>query len=232
MAPLNNPNGNSVSEIILPDGATASEVIAPDGSTVFGNAIPDILVDDFEDNDIAEYGDDNSSFAVTTSNAVEGSRALTYNNSNSGDLIVSFPGDGLQNYPDAGDKLRVLLRGPNFTEFAFAVEGGPQGYLALISGSDNDMRIRQFDGNSVNDIATASPSLTATDWYWGEIGTPTSGDPSISFDLYEFDTSNSSKGSEVESLSVTDSTSAGRGVGARAGTDGLTHTAIDDIRVF
>jgi hypothetical protein len=45
MAPINLPNGTEVSEIVLPNGQTASEVIAPDGSVVFGNAIPDSVVD-------------------------------------------------------------------------------------------------------------------------------------------------------------------------------------------
>jgi hypothetical protein len=40
MAPINTPNGNEVSEIVLPNGNPASEVIAPDGTQVFG-AIPD-----------------------------------------------------------------------------------------------------------------------------------------------------------------------------------------------
>jgi hypothetical protein len=43
MAPINTPNGNEVSEIVLPNGNTASEVIAPDGSTVF-SAIPDSAI--------------------------------------------------------------------------------------------------------------------------------------------------------------------------------------------
>jgi hypothetical protein len=43
MAPINTPNGNEVSEIILPNGNTASEVIAPDGTQVFG-ATPDSVV--------------------------------------------------------------------------------------------------------------------------------------------------------------------------------------------
>jgi len=42
MAPIFNPNGTEVAEVILPDGASASAVIAPDGRTVCA-AIPDTL---------------------------------------------------------------------------------------------------------------------------------------------------------------------------------------------
>jgi hypothetical protein len=44
MAPIYNPNGNEVSEIVLPNGNTASEVIAPDGSMVASFGPPDSVV--------------------------------------------------------------------------------------------------------------------------------------------------------------------------------------------
>ena len=207
------------------------------------DAIPDAVVDNFEDAPDGPYGSeetiadyysgDVAAYVRSTSDVVEGSRALAYDGGASANVIQSAPGDGLPQYPDAGDSLRVFLRAPNFTSFAFGIEpdSGPAGYIALLA--DGDMRIRRFDDpDSPTDLTTSSPSITGTDWYWAEIGTPSSADPSITFDLYELNTTDLSRGSSVDSLSTSDSNYIGEAIGARTGTGDLSHTAIDDIRVL
>jgi len=175
MAPINLPDGTEVSEVILPDGATASEVIAPDGSTVF-SAIPGTEVDRFERGGPVSdrYSGSTGDFAINTNAPVfEGSNSLKMS-VDSAESIVSFPGDGLPNYPERSDWIRGYARhqdgdsGPGFVVFA---ESGTQlptdldGYVVALNSGIDELELNRRDGGSLTVLDSSTFSWATGVWY-------------------------------------------------------------------
>jgi len=179
MAPINNPNGNSVSEIVLPNGATASEVIAPDGSRVFG-AIPDS--EDFEHNDLTgRYGGEISYFDIQSSRVYEGSYALTGDANTNTSLIVRDTGQykwgpeatgdirvtWQQYVPDQEAHVEGLFLATSVTSFSNA-----SGYWVGAGDSDTGSnQLRRVDDGSVTSLGSIDPLPTSSwapcqlDWF-------------------------------------------------------------------
>jgi len=246
MAPINTPNGNEVSEIVLPNGNPASEVIAPDGTQVFG-AIPDSVVDNFEDADanprgvyesndtISDfYTGDTGSFDRTTSNAVEGSTALKSTGTTFLANIVSQPGDGLNAYPQEGDRLGFLIRDTGTFPFFLtnADSTGTDAYGFRLRANDS-IQIQKITGGSNTELSSVSISESTNTWYWGEAVTPTSGDNTITFELYNLNAVDLTRGSLIDSVTANDNEYAtNRGIGFARGSGSDQGANYDWVRIL
>jgi hypothetical protein len=225
MAPINNPNGNSVSEIILPDGSTASEVIAPDGSTVF-SAIPDGLIDNFDEsiyedksNTLTDYYDgDTGSAQRQASVTIGGSDALEVTGGSSGGTkdTQSPSGSGLPNYPSAGDTFNGYLRadGDNSqAQLFFGYQDPGNTYLIQHSvGNSRILFLKREDGNgSVLNEDDFGPS--ASTWY--QYRTDWQTDGTITVTVFD------EQGTQQTTLTISDSTYSSGGIGFGASSSAL-----------
>lgn len=221
------PDDSEVSEIVLPDGSQASEVVAPDGSVVWTAApdIPDSVIDNFEEDPsgiyasgetLTYYWSGGANYSLTTSDVVEGSRAVENTDTSFGfTYISSVEGDGLNTYPSAGDTVGWLIRdvaggGTNYPGVGWRWGGGDRGYECRIRADDNTIRLINRDP-SFNDLGAASATIDNGTWYWGEYDVP-DGSGDMEYRLYEVDTSNLSRGSLLGTVSATDTTHSSAGV--------------------
>ena len=170
-------------------------------------------------------------YSITESDVIDGERALSYDE-NTGDdqLIYSLPGDGLNRYPEPEDTVSYLSYGDgdladvgtwdllttNVEESGDRING----YGFGIDYTDEIIGIYRWDGKegagSGNRALLDSTSISVSDntWYWVVIDTPDS-DGDMSATVYEVDTESFEKGSEVGSVSTTDTTHSheNRGIG-------------------
>jgi len=227
MTPPINIDGDTVDAITI-DGADVSEVTV-DGTQVF-SAIPDGIVDNFEDadadapgiyganEDISTYypnknGD--SYHSRTTTNVLQGSKAVEYV---SGSAVTetnwSLPGDGLNTYPSDGDLVGFLIRSGSSTAYGVGLmvedSASPGAYFFEHNVSSGLIRINKVNDLSLSNITNdqtelsqTSVSLT-TDWFWAEVQLPSSSDSTITFEIYNVD-SNLNRGSLVGSTTANDS---------------------------
>ena len=210
------------------------------------DAIPDALVDNFEDepNGIYEsgetivdyYSNDTGSYGRTTSNVEEGEQALGRTVEEAHVGVVSEPGDGLNRYPDEGDTVKwIAVASELFGGILLNADSSDQeGYLFEINPNDNleIQKITSFESDGVSQLAeNTNVGMTTGNWYWCEADLPTTEDDSMECRVFELD-SGLEKGDSVSTLSANDNDfSENRGVGAytRSGSD--TGALVDWIRV-
>ena len=222
-------DGTDISAATI-DGTDVIEITI-DGEVAW-TAIPDSVVDNFEDADadpagvyesgetIADYYQgDTGSYGRQSTDAIEASHSLASTVTDSLQTIVSEPGDGLPRYPDPGDTIGFLVRDPTNNPnpvvlFAAELDSGDLfGYGATVVEQSNEIRIRKFDADSGTTQDSASASISTDEWYWGEIDTPTTTDGSMEFRLSELD-SGLTEGPSLGSVSITDTDFAdNRGIG-------------------
>jgi len=106
MSPPINLDGDTVDAITM-DGDSVSEVTV-DGDTVF-SAIPDTLVDSFEDQDLTEYSGDTGAFTVNQTFVKQGDYGLEGGATNGGASTITSS-SGLSYYPDGTDPYRIYVR--------------------------------------------------------------------------------------------------------------------------
>jgi len=205
------------------------------------NAIPDSVIDNFnsalyedQGNTLSDYySGANSAWSRSTSNVVEGDQGLLGNDATSPSVIYSQPGDGLNSYPSEGDTIGWLVyEGGD-------VRGGPvvaattngEGYLYSASGFVQILRIDSGGGFST--VASDQTSyLSQGEWGWCEARVPSSGDSTLSLTLYDLNEADLTRGSELASISGSDSNYVGQGVGWARGSDSNSHIAADWLRVL
>lgn len=191
------------------------------------SAIPDSVVDNFEDNDLDEYTS-TSEFAITSTSPVEGSYMLsiTGNPGNTYEMY-SDEGSGLEYYPQKGDKFSVLMYDSDLRlpAFNFGLDSsGPSAYYFNHYPNNNIAELGKNTGaGSITVLNEYSITLSKATWYEYEIqwhdGSGSLADNTIEITVYETDTSadlSSELGrlSEVGSFTATDSDNATqRGVG-------------------
>ena len=139
------------------------------------SAIPDSVVDDFEDGDISEYSGDTAAWTVVQNNVEQGDFALQKDAPDSfGESIWSLPGDGLQNYPQANSDIAVLVReeGGVIPVFAFALEddaGTIKGYGVQYEFNE-EISLRRIDDLSEFSATTLDSDSTidtnSGEWYY------------------------------------------------------------------
>ena len=202
-------------------------------------AIPDSVVDNFEDADanppgvyedgesISDYySGDTEEFSRTTTDAIEGGHSLNITNSQFWERIYSFPGDGLPRYPEKGEKISALLRddgGESEPGFMYGFEdddGTLKGYSAEIGTRENAVVIRRIDdlnGESQtilldDDVGTISANtIYELEVQWHD-GSGSESDGTHEYTLYTVD-QDLERDTEVGSGSTTDTNHDGRGVG-------------------
>jgi hypothetical protein len=197
------------------------------GRALVRSAIPDGLVDNFEDADsdppgVYESGDDLSSFYIgdlsqfsrQQTTVKEGSYALQAQSSSGNPYaIFSDSGSGLNYYPSQGDTWRYWFRasvnddiyGFYFGTSGNARTGSGEGYGIRCAFNQPDIRISRLDSGSITNLNITSQSFSADAWYEMEIAWGT--DDSIAWTLYD-DT-----GAQLNSSSTTDSNYTSGGIG-------------------
>ena len=196
-----------------------------------GPAIPDSVVDNWEDDDLTEWSNTSAVATTSTSPVLEGSVSLQIQSplSSAGDRPYSLLGDGLDYYPQKGDKFSVLLRGstdadvPAFCWGVATNTNGLDGYELFHHPNYNDYGLRRLDDGSLTEVSRPSASLATDQTHEYEVqwhdGSGTQPDNTIEITVYETDetadlTSNLGRNSEVDSITVSDATyAANDGVG-------------------
>jgi len=187
-----------------------------DGVTIFGVTGTfggTQIIDNFEDEDISEYGGNTGDFSITTT-SYDGTYALTNQVlSNIGRTISSTT--GLDSYPSAGDTFAFNVRrddsGESFMRTRFGTEdesSSPGGYR-IFHDKPSDLNGEfGIGGPSGTDLFefTYQPNT----WYEIEVNWGSSG--SITASLYNADPS-AGRGSLIGSTSINDTTYTSGGIG-------------------
>jgi len=192
---------------------------------VNATAIPDTLIDNFEDDPDGIYGSSETTadyysgspsvFDRTTTNVTEGSQALKHDGTSGIAAMYSQPGDGLNNYPSEGDTVEWI----HYTDSAVvagpmvAASAGVDGYLYDLHPGANDIQIWRFDNGSVRKIGSTSQSISSGAFFWCEGRVPSSLDDTLTLEMYNIDTADNSRGSLINSATANDSNHVGQGVG-------------------
>jgi hypothetical protein len=149
-------------------------------------------------------------FSRTTKDAVDGSKAIEMISTDTTDAFaVSEPGDGLPVYPQQSDTVGFLSRenGGTYGGVLWGSGGtnGFDGYGFEMNGETSELRIYKWTDSGSRSLLSSTPiSISDYTWYWMESDMPdSSGDMSVR--LYELDTSDLSRGSQIGSeLTVSD----------------------------
>lgn len=249
---INNPDGSEVSDVVLPDGASASEVIAPDGSVIW-SAIPDAVVDNYEDDPDGPYGtgDDITTYysgdtgiaSRTTTNPIAGSYSLALETGGN-DYIGSVSGDGLPAYPQYGDVLSFRVRFPatdwSVSHYYLASSNNSRDdlYGVRIKTDDSAIQITRYNGGSFSELTSASFTYSADTVYTIICGVRDAGGNDEHFaELYEKATVDRAADTPDKEISVNDSTHITdnsfdhQGIGFRTNTPGTNPYLVDDYWV-
>jgi len=183
----------------------------------YGHAIPDTLIDNYESADadppgvyesgetIADYYSGATADASRTTDAIVGGHSLEYVNADQANRIVSTPGGGLNRYFADGETASVLLRSNAADvekKVAFGASDVDNMYVTQFTrDSVGEFRIQKISGGSLTDLNTSTPSYNVTDLH--EFVIQRSGSD-LTVTAYNYDTS-SGRGSEIDTLSATDS---------------------------
>lgn len=216
------------------------------------SAIPGSVIDNFESDsgdpagpyasgeDLSTYYRGYlSGFSRTSSSPIEGNYSLQTSAGN-GFAIFSEPGDGLPQYPQDNDTLDVLVYNSGALPVIFFnvtyddANDNINGYGCRY-WANNQIDLKRYDNSTASDTNTNRSSLASksisklTDTaYWLEISTADS-NGNISATLYDVDSS-LNRGSQIESVSATDTTHDYRGIGFGTSLDG-TGLIADRLRI-
>jgi len=128
---------------------------------------PPAIVDNFEDQDLSEYGGDTGSFSFSGTTVYDGSNALNANFGNGTTAGIAST-SGLNNYPQQGDTFCINYydggahRGTQDFLFHFASQSAgrvPDGYEVRCEFADGNIGIQKRDGG-----ATSLVSRSGVDW--------------------------------------------------------------------
>jgi len=166
--------------------------------------------------------------SLSTSNVIEGSRnAEVQASQNPDSAVISNLGDGLNAYPEKQDTVRVLMRddGVQYPHWLLcsAISGGTFDGYAVRLQSSNVLSLIKYSGADPNNAAnksgldSASVSTSAGTWFSVEVDIPDS-NGSMAARLYNVDTNDLTQGSQLGSVSATDTDYVdNRGVGLGRG---------------
>jgi len=214
--PIRDGSGSSIGSIRLGDGSEIAEVRTGAGDVLFSSG-PDVLkIDDFEDNDIAEYGTKGGAgFSATTqTNTVKKGNVavqLSVDGQNGGIASTS----GLGTYPDPGAVTRCWIRASgdvNRAGWMLGCDGGTtnnevNGYAASLDPQKNEFVIEER-GTNIATLA-ADSAVTLSNGTWFNIEFVYNSDDSLEAEVFD------ENGNSISNrLTATDSTYSGEtGVG-------------------
>lgn len=231
MAPISF-DGTDVTGITV-DGDDVQEVTM-DGDVVW---VAETLIDSFEDGDLSEYSQSGGNWEVedesnAATNAKDGSKLLKGDPGGDTANEALYSTSGLNTYPSPGDTFKGWARtgddtseddeqGP-FVYFAVASgapRSGGRGYQAGITNSGSsldDTTIKRMDTDgSVTTLASdTSHSYSMSTWYEFEVDWATDG--TITFTTYN------ESGTQLNSVSATDTNYSDGGFGVEHGSGSAT----------
>jgi len=251
--PIRDGSGDSIGAIRLGDGSEIAEVRTGAGDVLFS---ADTIVDNFEgvngspagpygsgDGISDYYSGDVSGYDRNTADPADGSFGLRFTDPEA--AIWSHPGDGLPNYPNEGDTVSFLAQdssGGDRPAAAFHVEdvaSSPSAYICVMSvAQDSDIHISRMsdltDRSSETQLASTSISESADTYFWNEVSLKTSGDNTITYEMYELN-ADLTRGSQIASVSANDSnvSFSNRGIGWQNDNSGISGTVsfFDRMRI-
>jgi len=178
-------------------------------------------VDYFEDTDFSEYSGNTDKLSRSSASAEGSYSCQIYKSSTGTPDVYSRPGDGLPNYPSETDIFNVWVYCASGTvSIRFGGESNDtygnltQCYDLDIDPYDNQFKIASVDSDGrLTALDSASVSLSTTTWYRCRVDYRASDTGTISVSLYEND-------SEIATVSTTDTSYTGSGIGINAADDG------------
>jgi len=185
MIPPTNIDGTDITGATI-DGQDVQEITV-DGDTVFTATT---VVDDFNDNDMAEYNNLGGQ-SLVTSPVFEGSHALELTNGMND--VFSLPGDGLQNYPQKGSIIEWYFNldgNSGQPIFGFGTQDADNTYWAIPDGKNkNQIFITIYQNGSPDNNAFSTPAPPATGWFKNRViwddGTLGGSDNDITYEMYD-----------------------------------------------
>jgi len=220
--PIRDGSGNDIGSIRLGDGSEISEVRTGAGDVLFSGS--DTIVDDFEDNNLAEYSGDTGVYSVTqTSPVPNGSFRLEKTTGGKGDIRSS---SGLNTYPQRGDEFAFqFIPGDSSSQpgFRFFGTSSSSTYELFLNVDKSAFILRDRDG--FNTLASTSFTYTVGQEYTITIDTATSNDITVTI-------TDESNGSST-TIYATDATynSTEIAFADNQGTGSTTGTVFDFLRV-
>lgn len=226
---------------VLSDDDTASTSVTVEA----GSAIPDSVVDNYEDADADPSGPYESgqtlndyysipagSFARNSASPIKDSNSLERTSATNNSRIISQPGDGLPNYPAEGESVSALIT--DFGQFPFVMSAVPSdsfsGYGLLVGGVD-DIRLWRIDSASRTELDTVSTTSIPNEVVEVVIEPPASGQNTVESSVWSVDQTTFERQTQEVTLSGTDSTYAGeRGLGIANAISSGTGVFADEIR--
>jgi hypothetical protein len=139
----------------------------------------DLIIEDFEDNDLDEYDvDRGSNYSIVSAPAYEGFYALELADDSAIELIST---SGLGSYPQAGDTFSVRFR-TNGTgngeqaNFTYGVQGHTDRYYVMLNPGTQELGLYKYKNGSTTVLGSAvSASFSADTWHVLEIEWETDG---------------------------------------------------------
>lgn len=155
-------------------------------------------IDTFESNSLAPYQGDTDEHTIQTSVVQEGTYALQRDTTDFSAQIESFPGDGLDNYPEIGDEFECYVRSENFGSqcdgaFRFGMQDADNGYSCRCDMNSDDIQINRVDNGSTIDHGQTYFDFVEDRWYrmhiqWDDGNTFGGEDGDITFTVEELAT--------------------------------------------
>jgi hypothetical protein len=198
---------------------------------------PNAVIDQFEGGGLISdsYNGTTSEFEITQASPVLEGQASLKANTTANRSIVSFPGDGLQNYPSRSDQIRGFVRAPTGSEAAgvvFFAESGTtfgniSGYLLILNfvgtGSGEGVSLDTMKSDFGTEIDRQLTPLDENKWYQIDIF---SEEPSVN-DTIKVEVRDTAVNSLEATLQVSNSDHNGKGFGFKKRDSGV----FDDYRL-
>lgn len=175
-------------------------------------------IDDFEGSDLEEYRFDKgeNGARITHRDAYDGPNRFksTYAGQYSLEIhndyteMISLPGDGLENYPSAGDTISAYFMptgGADNLNFSWGVQSQIDKYYTKIEPSSGKMHLFKYKDDEGTYLDGESVSLSQDTWYWIEVNWGTDGTHTV--ELYDI------KGDVLATVTGTDSEWTNGGIG-------------------
>ena len=197
--------------------------------TVEVTAITDVLVPQENDLDqfIANSGDPDTDFAINSESPViftdinDLSLKQTSDVDDTDDLYIHST-EGLENYPEAGKKFAWFWRDESgedsFSLTAFGVQDASNFYGVTLSTANDEIRIHKDDPQGGAVLNSEPVTINSNQWFDVEVEWATDG--SITATVFSVN-SDSSRDSELQSVTASDSEYSGGGIGFGGSSSGV-----------
>lgn len=218
---LSDSSGTQLAQISATDsrwtsGGVGYDAYLSDGGTVYidhvtkGTYDPSngqLIVDNFEDNDLDEYRFDrgSSGASVVTSPTKTGSHALEIAGTSTEMISTSW----LPHYPSVGSTFSYWVRGTGGADdlnLSYGVQDHTNRYFVRVDIANNDLFLFRYEDGTAYQLAEdAAVSLSQDAWYEVEVEWARDGTHTVTL----FDNS----GAQLSQISATDSTWSSGGIG-------------------